>query len=396
MLRLASGLKRSGLHAEVVTPSYAASWPTDFVISGLRVRRPITFPRREWSMGRYARQLTTWLKEHVAGFDCVFIDELSDESSAVLAVRNELGVPVIVRHGGDPVDGADGQIAQPRSKSRALSMARLADRVITPTAWGHRQLLSRQCREDQIVRIEVGFPAEPMGRSDDRRRAARKSLAAVNTDLRTDHDGPVVLTVGRMVRDGGMSRLAESVFPLVNRYPNLRFWLIGDGPARDTLYTNLKADGLRGAFAMPGSFNDFDELFVAADIYVQADGAGLSGFLPLAVASELPLVVADREANRSVLRNHPAAGWYKATSASELRGKIRNRIESPNQSRSDAVTLRKYLVREASEQEMILKVRHCIESAVCHYQADRSHPSALVRRGHDNRSVEPDRRSEVS
>ena len=41
---------------------------------------------------------------------------------------------------------------------------------------------------------------------------------------------------------------------------------------------------------MPGSFSDPVDLFFAADIYLQSEEAGLDYFLPVAIATELPVV----------------------------------------------------------------------------------------------------------
>ena len=134
-----------------------------------------------------------------------------------------------------------------------------------------------------------------------RRDEARRALATANADLQTEPDTPVILCNARMTRDGGINLLVQAAHSLVVRYPNLRIWFIGDGPYRDWIYQQLRSEGIRASIAMPGSFSDPIDLFYAADVYLQCEEAGLDYYLPVAIATELPVVSVDLASIRSVL-----------------------------------------------------------------------------------------------
>jgi glycosyltransferase involved in cell wall biosynthesis len=104
-----------------------------------------------------------------------------------------------------------------------------------------------------------------------------------------------------MTRDSGANLLVKAARHLIARHPDLRLWLIGDGPHRDWMYESLRGDGVRASIAMPGSFCDTDQLFAAADLFLQPDEEGLDFFLPSAVAAELPIVTIDNDSTRAVI-----------------------------------------------------------------------------------------------
>ena len=158
----------------------------------------------------------------------------------------------------------------------------------------------------RIERILQGFPVLP-GRSPERRQEARRALATANSDLFAEPDAPVVLCNARMTRHEGIELLVRAAHPLVTRYPNLRLWFVGDGPYRDAMYQQLRSDGVRSSIAMPGSFADSEDLFAAADVFLQSDEEGLEYFLPLAVASELPIVAVDNPSIRSLIDAQPTS-----------------------------------------------------------------------------------------
>ncbi len=114
-------------------------------------------------------------------------------------------------------------------------------------------------------------------------------------------DSPVVICTSRMTRESGVNLLVKAARHLIARYPDLRLWFIGDGPHRDWIYETMRGDGVRASIAMPGSFCDVDDLFAAADVFLQTDDDGLDFFLPNAISAELPIVALDTESTRTVI-----------------------------------------------------------------------------------------------
>jgi glycosyltransferase involved in cell wall biosynthesis len=288
-------------------------------------------------MGKYMRGLAAWLQQHAASFDVVYVDSMREEALVAVDTAKQLGIPTIVRCRGwgrfnDCVWWQTSRLAR-----RCGAMARGADIVVANSAASERALLMEGFKPEQLERIVQGFAASP-ARSAARRNDARRVLASANGDLVTESDTPVILCHATMTRDQGADLLVRTARPLLIRYPNLRIWFAGDGPYRDSMYQSLRSDGVRASIAMPGSFTDSEDLFAAADLYVQCDEEGLEYFLPTAVASGLPIVAVENASIRSLLDAESGARSLRC--AQELEpdhrlvsscGRLSDRVEwSPN------------------------------------------------------------------
>ena len=311
LTEFAFAMHRQGVHVEVVTPRYASSWPQKIVVREISVHRPTAAPRSDWSVGRYIRHLTIDLRSRAAAFDVMMVDSIREESMAAVEASRNTGCPVLLRCAGwgdyrDPVWWTSGRAAR-----RCGTIGRMADAVVAKSAGCQRALLADGYDPKKIHRIDNGLAATP-DRSEQARRDARHSLALMNGDLAAEDDAPVLLCVSRMSRRSGMNQLVDAARHLVAKFPTLRIWLIGDGPHRDSMYERLRGDGVRASIAMPGSFGDMNDVFTAADLFLQSDDWGLESFLPSAIANELPVVTVDTESTRAVI-----AGSQQASVATD-------------------------------------------------------------------------------
>ena len=118
---------------------------------------------------------------------------------------------------------------------------------------------------------------------------ARRALATINSDLAAAEDEMVAVCFRHMSGSDGTETLAKAVRPIVQGHPNLKFWFVGDGPQRESLYEFLRSEGVRTSISMPGSFSDIEDVLIAADLIVQTDERGLDFTVPSAIAAELPL-----------------------------------------------------------------------------------------------------------
>lgn len=304
LLEMAVALKRRGLHVEVLAPRYASAWPETITVREVPVHRVVAAPRSDWSMGKYVRGLTAWLHDHAESYDVLFADSIREEAMAVAEVGKTRRVPTMVRCQGWGAMSDVQWWESSRAARRCATAGRCADITIAHDAGNQRALVVHGFDPARIERIQPGFPVMPVSTAQ-RRQEARRALAAANSDLQAELDAPVILCNARMTRDGGINLLVQAAHNLVVRYPNLRIWFIGDGPYRDWIYQHLRSEGVRASIAMPGSFSDPVDLFFAADVYLQSEEAGLDHFLPVAIATELPVVSVDLPSIRSLLDD----GW---------------------------------------------------------------------------------------
>ncbi len=364
LFHLACGLHRQGVHVEVLSPRYASSWPEQFTIREIPVHRPAAAPRSDWSMGRYVRHVTTWLRENAKSFDVLLVDAIREESTAAIEASRSLGCPTIVRCAGWGNHSDPQWWRTTRSARKCGVVGRMADAVIVKSAACQRELLVDGYAATRLERINNGFAAGPL-RTVESRHAAQSALATIHGDLVTHPETPVVLCASRMTRDGGVNLLVRAARHLIDRYPDLRLWFLGDGPYRDWIYEYLRGEGVRSSIAMPGSFCDVQDVFAAADLFVQPDDDGLDFFLPSAVSAELPIVTVNNESTRAVIaggagpesslaeQTSSLVQWCSGATSKLIRTGIMAVLEDLPARRSNASQLRRLLVRRHPQSETV-------------------------------------------
>ena len=391
LTELACAFQRAGVHVEVVTPRYASSWPEELMVREVSVHRPAAAPRSEWSMGRYVRHLSTWLRQHAGGFDVWMVDAIRDEAMAAIDAAKSHDIPVIVRAGGWGIESDAVWWQSSRSARKCLSTGKQADAVVAISAIHQRDLIAEGYSPDRVHRIEEGFVPLPP-RSARARHLARAALARVNADLAAADDAPVLMCASRMTRDGGVNLLVRAAPHLIAKYPQLRIWFIGDGPYRDWIYENLRSEGVRASIAMPGSFCDHGDLYAAADLFLQPDESGLDYFLRSAIASELPIVSLDTPATRAVidggLRRSPSptgapskqpespyVQWVSGGTAKQIRLGLVEAFEHATTTQLMASELRRFVLRTRPWSESVQAYLKLMESLVRRRRPD--HPSSM-------------------
>lgn len=298
---LAEGLRRRGAQPHIVAARYAASWPKDLSVRETPVHRPAPAPRSEWSLPRYQRALTNWLREQASAFDLLYADAMREEGAMVVDVARRAGIPAVLRYSGVGAFSDDAWWAASRQAKRCMATCLKADAVIATRASAEQTLLGAGVSRSRIHRIDNGFVPGPVS-DPAARSAARKALANVNSDLFVPVDGKVLLTTNRMVAEGGLWDLVKVLPELLEQHPQLRVWLVNDGELRDDFFEFLRGSGVRSLVSMPGSFGAFDELLLASDLYVlPQDTDGLDYYFPRVVGAGIPAAVVDTVETRRLL-----------------------------------------------------------------------------------------------
>ena len=380
---LACGIRRGGMHIEVLTPRYASSWPETLVVREIPVHRPAAAPRSDWSIGRYMKHLTSWLQQHAECFDALLVDAIREEAIAVTEVGNQLGIPVVLRCSGWGNASDPRWWKTSRAGKRSLNIAKNADAIVADSGINQRDLIAEGFVRERVHRINKGFPNFPP-RTTRTRQLAREALGSVNSDLITSEQTPVLLCTSPMTRDGGINLLVDAAPHLINRYPDLRLWFIGDGPYRDWIYENLRGHGVRASIAMPGSFSDFAELCQAADLFVQPDDEGLDYFLPTAISAELPLVCLRTPSTESLLCGPPSSQamtttdrnngnapetaelihWIDASTPKQTRLAVTRVLDDMERAQHRAAELRRNLLRSRPQTDSVQCYMSLLEKLV--------------------------------
>jgi hypothetical protein len=371
--RLADALARSGLSIEVLTPRYAASWPDAIMHREIVVHRPIAAPRGAWSVGRYLKLLESWLTENASRFDILFCTHCNDDVIAMTRATGAKSLRRIALHSGTGASADHVVWPATRNGRRIRASLDRADAVVVSWPSVHREMLAMGFPAKKLHRIDIGVPPSALSfnrddqtASNDSLRRSRSALAHVNGDLMLHHDSHVVLACGDMGLLGGMMTLAATAAPLIEIWPDLRFWLIGDGRQRDALHGYFRHHGVRQNVAMPGTFVDFDDLFHVADLLVIPSGSdSLESTLPAAVGAGLPILVADSPETRWFFSGaEDCVGWFPVDDAVAMRTAIRAALVDLPARRSAAKTLRRKWMQQRPYQATVEGYKHLFESLV--------------------------------
>lgn len=271
-------------------------------------RLPFTYAQAKHPVSRlrWMRQVTRACRsEQVRVLHC---GDIRPCGYAVLWAHRRTGVPyVLYVHGGDVLR----ELQKIRAIGKRWSARRLFSDcagVVAISAWTAdvaADLMSRLAiaRKPPIRVVELG--ADPVRFSPDRDRGRLRTRLALG-------DGPVLLTVARLVPHKGQDVAIRAVARLSQDWPALRYVLVGTGPDEPRLRQLVREVGVANHVVFAGRLNDDDtaEAYALASVYVglsrvegdlYVEGFGLS-FLE-AAASGTPSVAGDSGGVRSAVRS---------------------------------------------------------------------------------------------
>lgn len=117
-----------------------------------------------------------------------------------------------------------------------------------------------------------------------------------------DHDGPVVLFVGRLVEGKRPGATLEAVRQVREDYPNAKLYLCGEGPMRDGL-EGRSGDGVEFLGHVP--YDAMPKVYRSADVLVLPSRAeGLPRTVLEAIASGVGVVTSDLEQVSRLVEKH--------------------------------------------------------------------------------------------
>lgn len=166
--------------------------------------------------------------------------------------------------------------------------ARLADRIIAPSAELKRQLVEQYhiCPADQISVIEVGLDLEPLTKVKDQ---------TTLSDFRAQHNipanAPLVGVVGRLVPIKNHDLFLQAAAQVHAQRPAVHFVLVGDGERRAELTALTKSLGLAECVTFAGWATDVLPVYRALDVLVLSSrNEGMPISVIEAMAAGVPVV----------------------------------------------------------------------------------------------------------
>ncbi len=129
-------------------------------------------------------------------------------------------------------------------------LARLTDRIISVNEADRQSMITRGIPADKVVTVYNGVDLDNF----------------TDPILTTDSPSPVVMQVGRLSEQKAPLDFIEGARRVLQKRPDVRFVLVGDGPLFEQVQTQIKRDGLeKQVFAIGAQANAF-RLIRTADI----------------------------------------------------------------------------------------------------------------------------------
>lgn len=188
-----------------------------------------------------------------------------------------------------------GCIALPQRALRALFWA--YDKFLFATTMHAVITVSERVR-DAIVRLGVlpakkafaipnGIDPTPFDIHADARAQTRAALGL--------HEDQVAIgCVARLVWFKGLDALVESIPKIVQQHPHARFFIVGEGPLKDTLLAQANQLGVADKLVFLGERNDIPALLAAFDVFVLPSvSEGMPITILEAMAASKPIVATD-------------------------------------------------------------------------------------------------------
>ena len=320
-------LARRGHRVTVLTTDLRGGLPAEEVVDGVRVRRVRAWPRGlDLYLAPGLRRVIDdgpWDVVHVQGYHTAV-------APLALAAAQRRGLPTALTFH----SGGHG--------SRLRNLARPA----------HTRLLGRWLRRCDLLigvsRFEADLFAERLGLPPDRIRLIPNGVSstgrptAVTTDG-GDHDGPHLLSIGRLQRYKGHHRVIRALPDLVRSHPGVHLTILGLGPDRGRLERLAGRLGVRDRVAFDHVGADerprLDAILASASVALflsEYESHGMAAHE--ALLAGLPTVVVDDTALAELASTGLARGVPPRATDAEVAAIVRRTLAAEGPARSGGGT----------------------------------------------------------
>ena len=186
---------------------------------------------------------------------------------------------------------------------------------------------ARLVQPEKVKVVYLGAPHEEFSRV-----RSSAEIAGARRDLGVGPDDFCIGTVTRLHESKGNSYLVEAARIVVDRFPNAKFIVVGEGPLRESLESQARSLGLGDRFVFAGFARDVAAVLSAFDLSVFPslwEGTPLTAFE--ALASAKPIVATNADGLLDILSDGVDARIVPARNAAALAEAIVALMERPEE-----------------------------------------------------------------
>ena len=300
---LAAALSDAGHAADILTIRWERNWPSHFQFQEspvTRINRPASGP---WGSFRYLRNLNQAISDIL--FDGIIVFGLGDEAWSIAKAFGGK-IPILIRIDNHFLGSMTGQ---PPLNSRHLAALTAAERILCESPWTADRLRLHPAVASPNISPKIFVTPEPIRIGSDLERtpaqqgSSRIAVSDAHPILMIEPTQPLVVCGAPMNGDHGMKDLVNAWPRVLKRYPKARLWIIGEGKKSQKVWDRINDKHLVNSAIMPGSFDDLDDIFQAADLYVHPLRSDEScSFLARAMTAGVCPIVTNTRATRELVQ----------------------------------------------------------------------------------------------
>ena len=226
-------------------------------------------------------------------------------------------------------------------------VAQKADQIVVPSKYLKNIVLEWGVPEEKITVIYNAFTPPSI------------MLDKGEAHGKLEIDGIVLVSAGRLVPWKGFEALVDIIADLKSEIPDLKLYIIGDGPERETLESQIANRKSQNNVFLIGklSHDELTQYVKAADIFVLNTGyEGFSHQLLEATALGTPIVTTRIGGNPELLENRKEGILVEYNKKEEIKNAIKNLLQDDE--------LRNVLSQNAKEKSKTFSKERAIESFI--------------------------------
>ncbi len=303
---------------------------------------------------RYMAELGNWFRRHHV--DIAYISMLKHDAFVAVGSGKALGFPVVLRPEGA---GKTGDLAW--------------------QTWGRfGKRIGRRCRQaDAFVSISRAITDELLASGYDRSRiqplpnGVPVPTEAWSVDQRIGEPKHAVF-VGRLAPEKNLSVLLEAWKLVRSAQSNARLTIVGDGPEKGVLETQIDQLGLRGSVKLAGAIANPLPIERDADLFILPSiEEGMSIALLEALALGMPVVVSDIPGNRSIVEPNQQGLLTDPRNPQSLSEAILAIFENPSLAQSLGKEARERVIESYSIDAVATSHLHFFEQVIDRHKQER-------------------------